>query len=696
MRGLIQLLLVTVLFVVTLSIDTFISYPERDPSSLETGDKEKCLVLLDALYKKNKGLLNDYERGTTYFYPGRTIRAFEASDPKDIARAFDPAQGGMSYADFQRIWWATKWGGIKVSGAEERFLDDLYHMVDDYGPFFWRDQDQVYNILETLRRADKKWDMIKGRNESAVSTKKALSLLDTHVVERALADHAGVKFANNTFWDYWSRFFFPHYKKVLKILDTTNSFRKRVDLAYWADEPFENALQTLYGNPRYAFNDADQSFFKRKIGDTGAEVADVRSDAKAIYGQEPTIERPMKKKDIKVKDIYQRLRQAEKDSKQEFTDEFDHLYSRSNADLDELDQKLYRAWTGDKSRKYNLYPMEDLDDSHLSIRHGHFAQLSHNKRARYYNFVQTQHPANADYEVKIRWTVTVHHSKTETRWTTDSEGKRVQESYTKTWTTSYTKSRVDTYQAYYDEVLKGHIDPDISDSPSLPAAIAIGMHADYATNGSARIVWEDSARQAQILSAGAQARASEAPYRDLINQAEQMIDDVLKRFESEVSVDPVKRSEAMANLKQMIDQLIARGEEITEYQASGARTVLSQWADDIPSDFTRRNDDLMNRIDHMIFRLRHTNEQLRRAHTNLGLNFELPEYNEALAQLRRIHIKYRVIQWTTGGIVTAGGGYVSYDLWRDSDDPYYHSKTKQLFHYLKDQVQHYRTKEKAE
>lgn len=685
----IQVVLITLLFGATLAFPLIFdenrpqNQTPRIPAALQSGDKDKCFMLLNTLYHPNKGLLDDYEKGTSYFYPGRTIRAFEATDPDAILKAFDPAQGGISYDDFERIWWATKWGGIKVDGHQEKFLDDLHHMVQDNGPFFWRDKDRVFHILETLRKVDRNWDMIKGRNESAVATKKALGLLASQIVERALADHAGKKFANNTWWDNVRRFFFPHYKKVIKILGDVNSFFKRADLAFWVDEPFEHALTGLAGNPRYAFTEADRSFFRGEMADTGAEIADIRKDAKTLTGIEPNIGDPVPAKDIRIADVYKNLINAEKAANKEFTAEFDDLYRVSNHDLDDLDERLYRAWTGDKSRKYNLYPMEDLNDSHLKIRHSHFAALSGAKRRRYFHFVQSESPRNSEYNVQIKWTVTVNHSKQATRWVT-KDGKRVQETYTKRWTTSYTRNRTDTYHAYYDEVLKGRIDPDVADSPPLPYAQARGMHAKSASNGSPRIVWEDSARQNQILAAGAQARASEQPYRAIISEAEGVIDGILKKFDGEISTDPIQREKTIAKLEELIERLIQRGEEITDYQANDTARVTAQWSDDIPADFTRRNLDLMNRIDHMIFRLRHTQEQLRREHDNLGLTFILPEFLEAVEQLRKIHMKYRIIQWSTGGVVTAAGGYVTYDLWRDADDPYYDSKTKQFWNYLGD------------
>jgi hypothetical protein len=652
---------------------------EHKSIRLPASDKAKCRDLLASIFDETQGMLGDYKRESTYFYPGRTIRAFEATDPKVLERLFSSKASGITYDDFINIYWGVKSGSIKVTPQEDEFISDIHHMIDDHGPFLWRDQDKVFHILETLRKADANWSMIKGRDESALATQKALSITESNIIERALSEHLGRRYPNSRWFHGLRNFIFPHYKKIVEIISHNNFIRKRLQLTYTADEPFDHGLSNLA--EKYKLSDSEISLLKEKTSDSGAEVADVRQDVQGVFGRELTILDPTRTRDVNVATIYKAIRNKAKTEGQEAADEFNQLYQRSNQDLDQLDDMLQKSYSKENPGRYNFFPLADVHDTHLKIRFDHFKSLTDNFRSRYFGFTKRNHPRDAKYNVTTAWTVTVHHSKQETRMKTvieNGKSKQVVETYTKRWTTSYSDSRPDVLEASYEEVLLNDVTPKTSEIPSLPAPQARGMHADYATNGSPHFSWVDRVKTSEILESGAQARSNEGVYRTSIRNAEAMINELTVKYQTDILTDAAKKSDALATLQRHIDHLVDRSKELNNYLGSNKSQVRNIWHNDISRDFQSRNTHMLTRIDHMERRLRHIHEQVLRDQPNLQVDYQMPDHSSAVEELRRIHVRYRVIQGVMAGTTVAAGGFAIYDLNQEKNDIYYQSKIKML------------------
>lgn len=664
------------------NIEKYAEAARNKKAMIKATPEELTFNKIIKIFDNNKGILKDHDKGTSAFYPGRTIRAFESTSADDLVRIFTPEKGGLSHKNFDDMYWSIKSGEMHVNNKHADFIDDIHHMLDDNGPFLWKKENKVFHILEALRKSDDRWGMIKGRNASALSTEKALSLTEKNVIDRALGEHLGKHFDNRKWYHGVRNYFSPHYHRVLKISDVNNTFRKRLQLAYKADEPFDHALGALRKNKEYKFEPIHNRDFRTKIGDTGNELADIRTDIKNVYGEELTILKPQLAKDISVNAINNRITKLEISANKDYSDEFEKLYQRSNGDLDLLEGHMKKAYLG----KDEFFPTKDLNDSHLQIRHRWHGALTDNKRTHYNNDIYTKKPLNPDYDVTTRWTVTVTHMKTEikTRSVSDGKGGSRTETYTETkvWTSSYSRSRADTIPARTGEVLDNQVTPRISDLPPLPSAQTRGAHAVSASNGTPRITDVNMRQVNRIMESGKTARQIEDPYRKVISNTEAMIEDLQNRYLDKILGIRAKKEKALKRIDKEIDKQQFQVSHLREKLKLNEAEVKAIWKDDKFQDHQIRINNLLARSDHMIQRLRFTREQVLREHTTLLPDYKIPDHGPEFARLEEIHNRYRSQQAIAAGSTALVGVGAGAELIYAEENPEYDSRTMMVIDYF--------------
>jgi hypothetical protein len=651
------------------------------PETAKTPE-ERNFLKLTSVFEKNKGLLNDHEKGTTAFYPGRTIRAFEATPAEDVAKIFDPTKGGFSRDDFEKMYWSMKSGEIKATPQQMSFVDDIRHMVDDHGPFFWKDgltdQERGFQIIETLRRADAEWNMAKGRDASALATDKALSLTEKGVIDRALGEHLGTKFENQRWYHGVRNYLFPHYNRVSRIVETNNTLRKRLQLAYKADEPFDHSLSKVTKNPEYSFSAPQLTLFREKIGDTAGELNTIRGDIKGVYGEDLTIAKPQIAANISVSGIDRTIRKTNKSGDNDFKDRFDDLYDRSNQDLDQLEGSMQKAYRGNE----DFFPTRDINETHLRLRHRRHKDITKKTRGKYQRDIYSKTPKNPDYEVQTKWTVTVRHEKTvtKTRRVKSSDGKWKTETYqdTKRWTSSYGRDRLEDIPARVGEVIDDKVTPRTSDLAALPYARPKGAYAVSASNGAPRIDWVNQEDIDKIMASGSSARAIERPFRQSILSTEKAINNIQDRYQSQILGNPQAKRTALEEMDNLIDSQRKLSADLNEHLKKDSKSVISVWKDDNHTDFKIRNQKLLVRADHMVQRLRYTREQIFRNESSLKIEYRLPDHSRDLARLEEIHNRYRKQQAIGVGTGVTVGAAAGGEVWYAGEDPEYDSKTLQM------------------
>lgn len=650
---------------------------------------ETCMRILDVLYDRSKGLLKDHERSTSYFYPGRTIRAFESANAQELDALFDTSKGGISYDEFIDLYWSIKSGEFRVQPYQEKFIDDMHHMIDDHGPFFWHQENRVYHILETLRRTDQNWDMIQGRNASALATEKALALTEKNIIERALGEHSGRKYSDWKWYHRFRNFFFPHYKKILSLVEYNTAVRKRLQLMYMADEPFDHVISALTRSGDYEISPQDLSKLRDYVGDTGSKLNEARGEIQRIYSGELTTEKPIRPDAVNLSELDRTLKAFKSESGSPM-DKVHELFTGTNRELDELDTILNRSYRREQTGPYSFYPTRDAHNTHLKIRFDHYTNRTGETRGAHRSYLANRHPRNADYDITIEWTVTVRHERevTKTRpvTRTDAQGntKTEIETYQDTEVTysTYQESRVDTLQASYAEIFDNRITPDISKVPALPYPIPRGINAVSATNGSPSIRSVNQSHTNRILSAASETRKAERPFMDYLSDQESMISSMISRYQAEILGNDGESKKAIDLLEDTLEETIDRAKALDQYKGQSASAVQSRWSNDVKEHFDSRHRHMKERYEVLIQRLRHLREQILREHQSLGVDYILPDHSVAVERLRVIHQRYRRIQIGMGVGTVAAGGAVGADLYMGANEPGYESKTQQFFDFV--------------
>lgn len=615
--------------------------------------------------------MKSLERGTGFFYWGRARVAIEATPSEVLEETFKK----MSKKDLEELFWAVKSGTTKATKEEEKMLDELWHMVDDLGDHtFWGPTtNRSVAIRDALRLHDAKLGFSGDPAFAAQLQDAALGKTEVEILARALGEHQkNAKYANSKFFDRLVRFFSPHYDKVNAVIATNNSIRRRLQKMYVIDKP---ALEAI---PKYrqtlGLTDAEVKELQNQLSDTAAQLSEARKDVESLYGREVSSDKPLPEAEIRIRDL------AKKATSLGSHDKEKDLTAVSEADMDVIDKVIGKAWNRSKETVTGM-PVSEKHDVHLQIRNPQYRRETPQRRAAYMNVTEARSPSQAEYEVETSWTVTVNHEEPKTRQvqktttTTNDKGETetttewVTEHYTDYYTSTYSMSRDDILKARYEEALRNNVRPDdhIGDIPSLPTAQLRGSYAVSASNGSPSVslTSRGSSQVQRILSDASAARATEKPYRDLIAAATSQVDSITNETYQAALKVPGGAKKILGELEAQEQALKASRAKLVGYQGLDTAAVQAQWRYDKPNDFKDRNQMMLQRFDHMITRVVHLAEQIRRESPSLVIEYTLPTYEPQLQQLKAIKEKNQKIIRTTIGTTAAAGAATAGFVYRE-------------------------------
>ncbi|CAN5503395.1 hypothetical protein BH10BDE1_BH10BDE1_12650 [soil metagenome] len=649
----IHLRLLTSIAIFTFTLFSFVSADAK--TTLE------CPVVYRELFEHSEKAMAALERETTFFYWGRARAAIEAT-PND---ALDRIFGGMTKQDFEEFYWGVKSGEIKASAKEEKMIDELWHMVDDLGekPFFGNVPDRGFAIREALQAHDKKLGYSGDPNFAAQLTDTALGKTEVEVLMRAVAEHdKNVKYPNSKWYDRIVRFFSPHYDKVKDILAADNSIRRQLQTMYTADQP---ALEAL---PKYtkdlSLSTSEVKELQNQVSDTASQLNGARAMIKELYGKEIAANNPLPQSEVRIRELAKRAKVSGAAQKE------GELTTTIEGDMDTIDRVIGGAWDRTKGTKTGM-PVTEKHDVHLQIRNPQYRRETPERRASYLHTTEPRSPAKSEYNVETEWTVTVQHAEPKTRQVTKTRtnSKGETESYTETehytdyYSTSYDMSRTDTLRARYEEVLNGAVRPSdhISDLPSLPSAQTRGAYAVSASNGSPSIGSYRREQTDWIMTQANKARGSETPYRAQIANVTEMVDGITNESYKAALKKPGETGKLVSALDLQEKALRENRSKLANYQGTDSGSIRSQWAYDQEKDFKDRNQQMVVRYDHMINRIVHLKEQIRRQTPSLSIETTVPSYEPQLAHLKAIKDKNRkIIVNTSVGAATTGAAATAY------------------------------------
>ena len=623
----------------------------KDLTGIFTGEKytpaggltDECAIFFahkisENIFNPVKELIKDYEQVTDFFYWGRLIRAFEAADEAKIKDLFNDDFKPSDLANLVNL---IRGGYIKVTSKEEAFIEDLYHVVDDNGPIFWIKDNPRHEIVETLRKIDKRWGTLKGRDESALFTIKSLNEAEEAVLQRGLGEHKGEKFENSKWYQKFYRYFSPHYRKILNILDHNNFLRKRAQLIYKMDDPFHHALSFA---GKIALTQPLQYRLKARISDTGAQLSDIRDDIKKIYGQELSQSSRIQKEALNIRDLHKSIMTNHS------IEDYKKTTSQAESDMDELESVMNEAWT--VSGNKGLFPLKDYTPFHFQVR---FLQYGRETGEFYNKYLEItkKHPKNSNYNIKVSRSITES-------WTTVESDGTDEKGRPKTkvvhHSASYTQTKPFIAHASYEEILKGQIkaDPDEFDMPSW-SPYHWGASVSYGSN---YVSDEDTSKMKIILESGKKVRASESPFRQRLDEAIGQLETISNDSYKEILTDPQKHEQILKELDKTKRELEELRIKFSEYKDMNPNQISEQWKDDIPQDFYDRNNMLDFRYQHMIRRIEFLHEQIIR---KINIDYEqwdIPDRSNEVEEFRKIWLKYRISQGIIGGVAgISTGGY---------------------------------------
>lgn len=633
--------------------------------------KVTCPEIYSTLFAHSELAMKSLEKGTGFFYWGRARVALEATPSDVLEQTFKK----MSKKDLEELFWAVKSGTAKATREEEKMLDELWHMVDDLGDHtFWGPTtNRSVAIRDALRLHDAKLGFSGDPAFAAQLQDAALGKTDVEILARALGEHQkNAKYANSKFFDRLVRFFSPHYDKVNAVIATNNSIRRRLQKMYVIDKP---ALEAI---PKYrqtlGLTDEEVKELQNQLSDTAAQLSDARKDIENLYGREVSSDKPLPEAEIRIRDLAKKavsLGSAEKEK---------DLTAISEADMDTIDRVIGRAWNRSKETMAGM-PVSEKHDVHLQVRNPQYRRETPQKRAAYLNVTEIRSPSRSNYQVETTWTVTVKHEEPKTRLvpktttTVNSKGETEQktemvlENYIDEYTTTYEMSRKDILNARYEEALKNGVRPSdhINDLPSLPPAERRGAWAVDADNGppSVKLTTVGEQQVQSILADASSARATEKPYRDLIAAATSQVDSITNESYQAALKVPGGAKKILGELEAQEQALKASRAKLDGYLGSDPAAVQAQWRHDKPGDFKDRNQMMIQRFDHMITRVAHLAEQVRRESPSLVIEYTLPTYEPQLQQLRAIKEKNQKIIRTTVGTTAAAGAATAGFVYRE-------------------------------
>lgn len=627
-------------------------------SAKTKGGSVTCAQIYQDLFAHSAAAMKSQEKSTTFFYWGRARVAIEATPAAKLEEIFSK----MSKTDLEDLYWSVKSGAAKATREEEKMIEELWHMVDDLGekPFWGPAPDRAYAIQQALRAHDAKLTYSGDPAFAAQLTDQALGKTEIEVMARALSEHEkNAKFPNSKWYDRMVRFFSPHHDRVQSVLETNNSIRRRLQKMYEVDKPALEAIPKFKESLK--LTDGELKELQGQVSDTAAQLNEARADIQSLYGREVSVDKPLPAMDIRIRDLAKKAKAAGSAEKE------GELGKIAEDDMDTIDRVIGAAWDRTKKTSTGM-PIDEKHDVHLQIRNPQYRRETPQKRAAYLGVTEPRSPAKSEYDVKTEWEVSVKHEEPKTRQVSkpvynekgEQTGTKMEtEHYTDTYYTSYTMDRGDVLKARYEEVLQAKVNPSdhMSDLPSLPPAQTRGAYAVSASNGDPSIVWHDTTRTNWILDQGKTARASEKPYREQIARATQLIDGVTNDSYKSALKTAGEAKKILKSFEVEEAALRVAREKLASYQATDSSAIRSQWSLDQEKDFRDRNRQMVERYDHMIKRIAHAAEQVRRESPSLIIEYNLPTYEPQLTRLREIRDQNRrIIRNTAIGTAATGAG----------------------------------------
>ena len=427
---------------------------------------------------------------------------------------------------------------------------------------------------------------------------------------------------------------------------------------YEMDKPASDAIAKY--EKTLKLNEAELRELQGQASDTAGQLNEARNDIKDLYGREVSTSKPLPTAEIRIRDL------AKKSVATATKSDESRLGTQAEADMDTIDRVIGKAW-GREKKTDAIMPLSEKHDVHLQIRYPQYRRETPELRAIYLHTTESRSPLKSEYNVRTDWTVTVQHEEPKTRTATrtvkNSNGEEVEEEYTEHYTDYYTStysmSREDVLKARYEEVLANQVNPSnhVDDLPSLPTAQTRGSYAVSASNGDPSIGWHDSTRTDWILQQGANARKSEAPFRNQIASSTELVDAITVDSYKAALKTPGGAKKILASLEAEEKTLRAAREKLVKYAASDSSSIRSQWSHDKQKDFEDRNGEMLTRFTHMITRVTHLAEQVRRESPTLVIEYTLPTYEVQLGRLKEIADKNRkiIVRSATGTAAAAAG-----------------------------------------
>ncbi|MBP7844867.1 MAG: hypothetical protein KA116_08625 [Proteobacteria bacterium] len=610
-----------------------------------------CNELASLIAKKvlepNRGLHNDAERGSADPYWNRLSQVLRTTDAKDLENIFYPSGDMTAFELYDSMFWGIKSGEIKADGKMDRLVTELRDFVVENPKAFEQEKDRAFHILKALEAADKMHNFSGDPTLAARSTMRAIGIAEESLLARAVAESTrGKKYANRKWYDGMYRFFSPHYKRMLRILDFNNNIRARMQQDFLADEPVTDTLLRF----EKELKSQDTEALRGLVADTPGKLKEARDLVEKVYKRELSYTDPLREADQRLFDLDKIMAKSDSEA------EFHQAVRESERDMDSIDlaHKRYRDL-----EKLGPRPFDDYHPTHLQIRQTQYkreTETLHNA----YEDVLERNPENPAYDVHAHWTVTEHYTTQETEHYTDNEGRSQTRQVTRHHTYTFSADDDFVVNARYEEVIDGQLKPRESE---INTPYVSGPHGGTTFNGSPTIDKIYSGRSDEILENGAKARVSEKPFRDRIDSVMNWVESVRENYPKNISKDEDYKTllKKFSEIRKELEK--SRKDYLEEYQNWVANKVNGQWKQDKPQDFKDRNTYLHERFRHMVNTLDHFQEQIRRKQKPLNVTYELPDYKKQLEILRKIYIRNRTIQGVGGGIIAISG--VLYGVYYD-------------------------------
>ncbi len=572
-------------------------------------------------------------------------------------------------------------------------IEEIYHMIDDLTdePFWGNVPNRAYAIKQALLREEEKRGYSSDPAYAAQFQAKGIQKAQIEVVGRAVDDVSGKMYPNSKWaWDRIVRFWSPHYPILKEFVDSTTSLLRQTQKMHAADQPMIAALAKY--EKELNLTKEEIGILQGLVADTSRYLEEVRRDSVTLFGREITPGNPVNRSDIKVRELVAKLKSANAKGDEAL------LARQSELDMDALDEVMDAAW----ARKHpgEKFPVDLKRPEQLEVRFPEYRRRTGEERTRYLGITETRNPKESSYDVRKKWEVEVTYDVSVTRKRQVQDGDKVDangqpvmkdETYPSQArvTKTYTDDGPDRLRAYYEEVLIGDVEPDkhLADLSPLPSPNSSKFPAFYASDitdsdvvsvntgsvttsasnqtNSVEIVSHNKSQVSAIVQKASAARQVENPYRDVLATAMNVTGAVTNESYKKDLATPGAREQLLKSLEVQMQILVKNRAPLATYASNAAAAIQGQWRQDIPQDFTARNEQLVTQYDLMIKRIDHLASQVRRSVPTLEIEYKgIPNYDKELALVKAEQTKdnkTKVVVGTTAAVGTVVGGTAYYN-----------------------------------